>query len=77
MIKYNNRYRGPYEYDKFVLNIMNLYNAVKLCYINELNNNSDFKSLANINNNINSIYNTLMQLEVDVVKEINKCEEEY
>ena len=29
MILYNIRHRGPYEYDKFVLNILQTYNEVK------------------------------------------------
>lgn len=29
MILYNMRYRGPYEYDKFALNIMQFANEVK------------------------------------------------
>ena len=29
MITYNMRYRGPYEYDKFVLNIFQFLNQVK------------------------------------------------
>lgn len=29
MILYNLRYNGPYEYDKFVLNICQLYNLVE------------------------------------------------
>lgn len=29
MILYNMRYRGPYEYDKFVLNIMQFVNETK------------------------------------------------
>lgn len=28
MIKYNMRYRGPYEYDKYVLNILQFHNEV-------------------------------------------------
>lgn len=28
MIKYNFAYRGPYEYDKFVLNYLQLHNAI-------------------------------------------------
>ena len=28
MIRYNYRYRGPYEYDKFILNTLQLYNEV-------------------------------------------------
>ena len=29
MILYNMRYRGPYEYDKFVLNVMQFVNETK------------------------------------------------
>ena len=29
MILYNIRHRGPYEYDKFTLNILQAYNEVK------------------------------------------------
>ena len=29
MILYNLRYNGPYEYDKFILNICQLYNLVE------------------------------------------------
>lgn len=28
MIKYNMRYRGPYEYDKYALNILQFHNEV-------------------------------------------------
>ena len=30
MIKYNLRYRGPFEYDKFILSIFQFSNEVKL-----------------------------------------------
>jgi len=30
MILYNFRHRGPYEYDKFVLNILQLHNEIAL-----------------------------------------------
>lgn len=39
MILYNIRYRGPYEYDKFILNILQLNNEVNLA-INEINNDT-------------------------------------
>lgn len=32
MIKYNLRYRGPFEYDKFVLSIFQFSNEVKLLH---------------------------------------------
>ena len=37
MIYYNMRYRGPYEYDKFTLNILNYVNFVE-DYINDMEN---------------------------------------
>lgn len=58
MIKYNMRYRGPYEYDKFALNIFQFSNAV-----NDVNNyintdkNTFIKEYANtINSAIDSLY---------------------
>lgn len=61
MITYNIRYRGPYEYDKFVLNILQLYNAIKLSELNELkdleNNNN---SLIAIEKVINDLYKSFM-----------------
>lgn len=40
MIYYNLRYRGPYEYDKFTLNILNYVNYVN-DYIYDANNTSE------------------------------------
>ena len=40
MIYYNMRYRGPYEYDKFTLNILNYVNYVN-DYIYDANNTSE------------------------------------
>ena len=37
MIYYNMRYRGPYEYDKFTLNILNYINFVN-DYVNDMEN---------------------------------------
>ena len=39
MIYYNMRYRGPYEYDKFTLNIFNYVNFVN-DYVYDMNNTS-------------------------------------
>ena len=45
MIFYNMRYRGPYELDKFSLNIFNYVNYVNE-YIYDINNTSeDYKTL--------------------------------
>ena len=40
MIYYNMRYRGPYEYDKFTLNILNYVNYVN-DYVYDANNTSE------------------------------------
>lgn len=54
MITYNIRYRGPFEYEKFVLNIMQQYNQTKEAL-------QDFQSykastIDNINNTINTLF---------------------
>lgn len=56
MIIYNMRERGPYEYDKFVLNILQLHNAVNLAELNEMvdatNNKESLKSMNDIIDNL-------------------------
>lgn len=61
MILYNMRNRGPYEYDKFVLNVLQIYNSLTLSELNELKINNERKdSLFTIQKNIDSLYNTLI-----------------
>lgn len=61
MILYNMRYRGPYEYDKFVLNVLQISNALTLNELNELQiNNAKKDSLHGIQNSINELYNKLI-----------------
>ena len=40
MILYNMRERGPFEYDKFVLNVFNIYNTIMLEENTEFKTNS-------------------------------------
>jgi hypothetical protein len=40
MIYYNMRYRGPYEYDKFTLNVLSYVNYVN-DYLYDMNNTSE------------------------------------
>lgn len=57
MILYNMRYRGPYEYDKFVLNTLQISNAISLSETHELKSNElNKESLLTIESNINNIY---------------------
>lgn len=59
MIYYNMRYRGPYEYDKFTLNIFNYINYVN-DYVYDMNNTSEE-------------YNTLKQIQNDIDKAFDRC----
>ena len=60
MIFYNMRYRGPYELDKFSLNILNYVNYVNE-YIYDMNNTSDsYKTLKKLQDEIDeAFYNTV------------------
>lgn len=56
MIFYNMRYRGPYELDKFSLNIFNYVNYVNE-YIYDINNTSeDYKTLKALQNDIDEVF---------------------
>lgn len=71
MILYNMRNRGPFEYDKFVLNILQLYNAINLAEINELKlTNEQIKSLSEIQDLINNYYKESLSLLEKINKEI-------
>ena len=60
MIFYNMRYRGPYELDKFSLNIFNYVNYVN-DYIYDINNTADnYKTLRQLQEEIDKVfYNTV------------------
>lgn len=61
MILYNMRNRGPYEYDKFTLNILQIHNAVTLSEMHELTNNKvNQEALIDMQNNLNEVYNKLI-----------------
>lgn len=61
MILYNMRNRGPYEYDKFTLNILQIHNAVTLSEMYELAENKANKdALVEMQNSINRIYTKLI-----------------
>ena len=56
MIFYNFRYRGPYKYDKYVLNVLQYSNMVN-DFIHDINNTATWKTLYDLNNEVNDIYN--------------------
>lgn len=51
------RYRGPFEYDKFVLNIFQIHNEVKML-VRKFNENEE-GNLLDIYKDINQIYEYL------------------
>jgi hypothetical protein len=70
------RERGPYEYDKFVLNTLQLYNAVNLAEIHEMvlaNNNME--SLNTLSDTINSLYDNLMTTAENIFNQSHKYKE--
>ena len=61
MIYYNMRYRGPYEYDKFTLNILNYINFVN-DYVYDMNNTSkDYKTFNETPDEVNNQFDTVMR----------------
>lgn len=58
MIFYNNRYRGPHEYDKFLLNILSLHNMVQSLETYEVKGATDeIATLKSIEDEVNMLYN--------------------
>lgn len=66
MILYNMRYRGPFEYDKFVLNIFQIHNEVKML-VRKFNENEE-GNLLDIYKDINQIYESLADKDSDGMK---------
>ena len=61
MIYYNMRYRGPYEYDKFTLNILNYINFVN-DYVYDMNNTSkDYKTFKETQEEVDKQFETVMK----------------
>lgn len=57
MIRYNLRYRGPFEYDKMILNILQLYNEVK--YLQQSIEDGELNLFNEKNNNLKELFNSL------------------
>lgn len=66
MILYNMRYRGPFEYDKFVLNIFQIHNEVKML-VRKFNENEE-GNLLDIYKDINQIYESLTDKDSNGMK---------
>lgn len=58
MILYNMRERGPFEYDKFVLNVFNIYNTIMLEENTEFKINSkEYQNLLKIKETLDTYFN--------------------
>ena len=57
MILYNIRHRGPYEYDKFILNVFQLSNEIKR--LNKQVTNNEINNLKEKEKNLNQVFNSL------------------
>lgn len=57
MIIYNNRYRGPFEYDKFALNILSFHNIINELKTLEIKGTKkEFNNLKEIKNDIDIFF---------------------
>lgn len=56
MIHYNMRYRGPYEYEKFVLNVLQYSNNAHN-FSSEVNELEEYETLKEIQDNVTDLYN--------------------
>lgn len=56
MIVYNNRYRGPMEYDKFILNILQYSNEINMILKNEFYNSESQKTFKKMCEQLEALY---------------------
>lgn len=65
MIIYNNRYRGPFEYDKFILNVFGFSNEINETLIHEFKNKNS-KSFNEYTELVNNAYDNTLKLSNDI-----------
>lgn len=58
MILYNNRYRGPFEYEKFILNILGFHNIITELELFEIyGDDKSVDSLKDIKAKVDTLFN--------------------
>ena len=62
MINYNMRYRGPYEYDKFILNVFQYSNAI-YDLEKELSEGDSGNTINEINKTVNDLFNQVVGVD--------------
>jgi len=60
MISYNFRYRGPFEYEKFVLNILQFHNEMVMFRKRLLSKNENSKELLNAKEDLDNLFHETM-----------------
>lgn len=55
MIRYNMRYRGPYEHDKFALNILQYHNMITN-FKNDISSSMSWKTLYDMSNIVTQLF---------------------
>lgn len=58
MIRYNMRYRGPYEYDKFVLNILQYSNDI-YNFENDLSEKGAYTTIKELEDSVNDLFDRI------------------
>jgi hypothetical protein len=54
------RYRGAYEYDKFILNTMQFHNEIDNMLTKEMLGDTNYSSLLDMKQDIESLYNAVV-----------------
>lgn len=60
MINYNIRYRGPYEYDKFILNVLQYSNAIH-DFENDLSGDGAYTTIKELDEMVDQIFTQVVQ----------------
>ena len=60
MINYNIRYRGPYEYDKFILNIFQYSNAI-YDFEYDLTNKGAYTTISELKDTVDALFDQITQ----------------
>lgn len=60
MINYNIRYRGPYEYDKFILNIFQYSNAI-YDFEYDLSNKGAYTTINELKDTVDALFDQIIQ----------------
>lgn len=60
MINYNIRYRGPYEYDKFILNVFQYSNAI-YDFENDMTNKGAYTTIKEVADTVDDIFDSVVR----------------